>query len=158
MCIDPILHICTSRGCSSVVERMLCMYEALGSIPSISNSFFIKAKLSKRMYANICLNKRPYALELCFHKYRSLCIIFIWNIRKAICAFDPILSVEAGDIAQWLDVCGPGFDPIVLISNFFQKSKVVEHYSQNTWAKPGFEPGTSCTQSRNHTPRPFGHL
>ena len=25
-----------------------------------------------------------------------------------------------------------------------------------TRAKPGFEPGTSCTQSRNHTPRPFG--
>ncbi len=24
-------------GCSSVVERMLCMYEVLGSIPSISN-------------------------------------------------------------------------------------------------------------------------
>ena len=117
MCIDPILHICTSRGCSSVVERMLCMYEALGSIPSISNSFFIKAKLSKRMYANICLNKRPYALELCFHKYRSLCIIFIWNIRKAICAFDPILSVKAGDIAQWLDVWGPGLDPS--ISNSF---------------------------------------
>ena len=27
-----------------------------------------------------------------------------------------------------------------------------------TRAKPGFEPGTSCTQSRNHTPRPFGRL
>ena len=23
-------------------------------------------------------------------------------------------------------------------------------------ARPGFEPGTSCTQSRNHTPRPTG--
>ena len=22
-------------------------------------------------------------------------------------------------------------------------------------AQPGFEPGTSCTQSRNHTPRPL---
>ena len=26
-----------NRGCSSVVERMLCMYEAPGSIPGISN-------------------------------------------------------------------------------------------------------------------------
>merc|ERR1712082_201519 len=28
----------TDRGCSSVVERMLCMYEVLGSIPSISRN------------------------------------------------------------------------------------------------------------------------
>ena len=30
-----------SRGCSSVVERLLCMQEALGSIPSTSNCFLL---------------------------------------------------------------------------------------------------------------------
>ena len=27
-------------------------------------------------------------------------------------------------------------------------------HSKN-WAQPGFEPGTSCTRSRNHTTRPL---
>ena len=43
--------------------------------------------------------------------------------------------------------------------DFFSLSFGYFFFSQKkrTRAKPGFEPGTSCTQSRNHTPRPFGH-
>ena len=38
ICWDRIFWVCSIkyRGCSSVVERMLCMYEAPGSIPGIS--------------------------------------------------------------------------------------------------------------------------
>ena len=31
----------------------------------------------------------------------------------------------------------------------------LEIRNKNPRAQPGFEPGTSCTQSRNHTPRPL---
>ena len=47
--------------------------------------------------------------------------------------------------------------PIFKGKNF--PSRVVKALdAYNLWAKLGFEPRTSCTQSRNHTPRPFGHL
>ena len=38
-------------------------------------------------------------------------------------------------------------------SHFLKEEK--EEKKQKDGAQPGFEPGTSCTQSRNHTPRPL---
>ena len=35
-----LVRLARYRGCSSVVERMLCMYEAPGSIPGISKTCY----------------------------------------------------------------------------------------------------------------------
>ena len=52
----PFLY---NRGCSAVVARSLCMWKAPGSIPGISNIFFLFQKERKRIIEankNWCLN------------------------------------------------------------------------------------------------------
>ena len=45
--------------------------------------------------------------------------------------------------------CHKSWKKVTYVAIFFSLPK--------NWARPGFEPGTSRTQSENHTPRPTSH-
>ena len=59
-------------GCSSVVERMLCMYEAPGSIPGISIAMFFVA---------FFIGKKRFLVEWSLGGKKSLrkCFLFFFN-------------------------------------------------------------------------------
>ena len=48
-------------------------------------------------------------------------------------------------------------DWTVVVKYILHKIMALLHFKaqENFWAQPGFEPGTSCTRSRNHTTRPL---
>ena len=50
-------------GCSSVVERMLCMYEAPGSIPGISTLAELRFQLTSHCLILVRINIEAYIME-----------------------------------------------------------------------------------------------
>ena len=104
-------------GCSSVVERMLCMYEAPGSIPGISTCFEVvqsdgiwfgnryKSQMqNKSLSPQTCDRSWIQAAEMGF--LRRVAGVSLWNkvrssvIREGLGLEPPLLHVERSQL-RW---------------------------------------------------------
>ena len=68
--------LCHNRGCSSAVERLLCMQKALGSKPSISTSFFLFVFMSHYLHKFLFM---PH--------FSSNCLFFILLVSATLTGF-----------------------------------------------------------------------
>ena len=97
----------------------------------------------------------------CFHFHQSAfvqmfvetfvkikyCPISVWHHNFIRIYSHEVVVPHAANHSDWT----------VVVKYILHKIMALLHFKaqENFWAQPGFEPGTSCTRSRNHTTRPL---
>ena len=125
--IIKIFVYMSNRGCSSVVERMLCMYEAPGSIPGISN-FLSPAVLNLNLDFKLKIKYPDVATFLMCLFYFKKYILCSWQLFFCVTDVLQILSVREDfttvNISLYSSVaehwsCKPGVESSILSGGIF---------------------------------------